>query len=121
MRNLIEAHNRVKDFDWEPSYVEKPLWYPTKYKIPTKTKDPFRHLVRDYLSMEQEKDDRQYGALEDALARSGAPGKADGGWMEGLKLTLPIVAYGEYAALKRQGQLVYPVHSPELPHGYLFP
>lgn len=55
MRNLIKAHERVKDFDWEHSYAEKPDRYPTKYVIPRKTKDPFRHLIRDYVSMEQRK------------------------------------------------------------------
>ena len=120
MRSLVETHDRVKDFDWEPSYSTPVEHYPTKYKIPGKTRDPFRHLVRDYLSMEQEKDDRQYGGLEDALARSGAPAKADMGWMEVMKLALPIVSYAEYGALKCQAQLSDTVENPELRQGYLF-
>jgi hypothetical protein len=80
MRSLVEAHNRVKDFDWEPTYAKKPVRYPTRYKIPAKTKDPFRHLLRDYFSMEEEKDNRQYGALEDALARTHPPRRSGGGW-----------------------------------------
>lgn len=40
MHNLIKAHERVKDFDWEHSYATKPDRYPTKYVIPRKTKDP---------------------------------------------------------------------------------
>jgi hypothetical protein len=119
MRNLIEAHNRVKDFDWEPSYVEKPLWYPTKYKIPTKTKDPFRHLVRDYLSMEEEKDNRQYGSMEDALARGQASSKAEPRWMEIMKAVLPIINFGEYAAMKSTGQLIETIANAELRQGYL--
>ena len=55
MRSLVEAHDRIKDFEWEPSYAVKQDRYPTKYKIPAKTKDPFRHLIRDYVAMEQEK------------------------------------------------------------------
>jgi len=119
MRNLIEAHNRVKDFDWEPSYVEKPLWYPTKYKIPTKTKDPFRHLVRDYLSMEEEKDNRQYGSMEDALARGQASSKAEPRWMEIMKAVLPIINFGEYAAMKSTGQLIETIANAELRQGYM--
>lgn len=119
MRNLVEAHDRVKDFDWEPSYATKQDRYPTKYKIPTKTKDPFRHLIRDYVSMEQEKDDRQYGAMEDALARSGAPARAERRWTEILKPALSIVNFGEYAAMKSCGQLIATVENAELRQGYM--
>lgn len=119
MRNLIKAHDRVKDFDWEHSYAEKPDRYPTKYKIPRKTKDPFRHLIRDYVSMEQEKDDRQYGAMEDALARSNSAGKAEPRWMEILKVAIPVVNFGEYAAMKSCGQLVDTVDNAELRQGYM--
>ncbi len=117
--NLVEAHNRVKDFDWEPSYAQKPVRYPTKYKLPTKTKDPFRHLIRDYVSMEEEKDNRQYGALEDALARSGSPAKAEERWMEILKIAIPAVNFGEYAAMKCCGQLVDTIENAELRQGYM--
>jgi hypothetical protein len=119
VRNLVSTHERVKDFDWEPSYATKADRYPTKYKIPSRTKDPFRHLIRDYLAMEQEKDDRQYGAMEDALARSGAAAKAEGRWMEILKPVLPIVSFGEYAAMKSCGQLIDAVDNAELRQGYL--
>ena len=119
MRSLVEAHNRVKDFDWEPSYAKKPVRYPTRYKIPAKTKDPFRHLLRDYFSMEEEKDNRQYGALEDALARSNAPANAERRWMEVLKVAIPVVNFGEYAAMKCTGQLVDTIENAELRQGYM--
>lgn len=119
MRDSLEAHDRVKDFDWEPTYAHKRDRYPTKYQIPAKTKDPFRHLIRDYMSMEQEKDDRQYGALEDALARSGAPAKAERRWMEIMKPAIPIVTFGEYAAMKSCGQLIDTIENAELRQGYM--
>lgn len=119
MRNMVEAHNRVKDFEWEHSYAVKPERYPTKYKIPPRTKDPFRHLVRDYVSMEQEKDDRQYGSMEDAMARSGAPAKAEPRWMEILKAAVPMVDFAEYAAMKCCGQLIDTVDNAELRQGYM--
>ena len=119
MRSLVEAHDRIKDFEWEPSYAVKQDRYPTKYKIPTKTKDPFRHLIRDYMQMEREKDDRQYGSMEDALARSGAPAKADPRWMEILKAVLPMFSFGEYAAMKCCGQLIETVENAELRQGYM--
>ena len=58
--DFVKAHDRVKDFDWQASYREPSSRYDMPYKIPTKTSDPFRHLVRDYCSMERDKDDRQY-------------------------------------------------------------
>lgn len=119
MRNFIDAHERIKDFDWTPTYARKPSRYPTKYQIPKKTRDPFRHLVRDYVSMEQEKDDRQYGALEDALARSGAPEKAEARWMEILKVLIPTLSFAEYGAMKCCGQLVDSIENAELRQGYM--
>ncbi len=118
-RGLVEAHNRVKDFDWTPDYVRKPPRYPTRYRIPTKMADPFRHLLRDYFAMEQEKDDRQYGSLEDALARSGAPAKAEQRWMEVLKIAIPVLNFGEYAAMKCAGQLIDTIENAELRQGYM--
>jgi len=119
MPNLIEAHERVKGFDWSPSYEAKRNRYPTKYKIPPKTKDPFRHLIRDYCSMEQEKDDRQYGALEDVLARSNAPAHVERRWLQMLKIAIPTVNFGEYAAMKCVAQLIDTVENAELRQGYM--
>jgi hypothetical protein len=119
VKNLVEAHNRVKDFDWDFSYAERPDRYPTKYKIPAKTKDPFRHLIRDYCAMEREKDDRQYGALEDAIARSGSTANANERWIEILKVALPVLTFGEYSAMKSCGQLVDTVDNAALRQGYM--
>ncbi len=119
MGSLTQGHERVKDFDWEWSYADKPTRYPSRYKIPAKTKDPFRHLIRDYVSMEQEKDDRQYGALEDALARTGSTAKAEQRWIEIMKVALPVANFGEYAAQKCCGQLVDSIENAELRQGYM--
>ena len=94
MKQLVEAHNRVKDLDWTPSYTVKPTKYPTKYVLPKKTKDPFRHLLREYFAMEQEKDNRQYGALEDALSRVDAAAQAEPRWMEVMKIALGFCERG---------------------------
>ena len=118
-RSLIQAHERVKTLDWEPSLVERRPPYQTRYHIPKKTKDPFRTLVREYLTMEQEKDDRQYGGFEDVLSRTARSGDADTGWLDGLKLALPIVVYAEYGAEKCQSMLVDTVDNAELRAGYL--
>ena len=117
--DFVKAHDRVKDFDWQASYVEDPDRYPMAYKIPAKTSDPFRHLVRDYCSMERDKDDRQYGAMSDVMARAKMPAKASERWTEVLKMVLPVTTYAEYAAMKCTGQLVDAVDNAELRQGYL--
>ncbi len=119
MPSVIETHDRVKDVQWTPTYVDKQPRYPTRYKIPSKTKDPFRTLVREYLTMEQEKDDRQYGGFEDVLSRTASVKNANLSWMEGMKLALPIVVYAEYGAEKCQSMLVDTIDNAELRQGYL--
>jgi len=117
--DFIKAHDRVKEFDWQASYAENPGRYPMPYKIPAKTSDPFRHLVRDYCAMERDKDDRQYGAMSDVMARAKMPAKASERWTEVLKMVLPVTTYAEYAAMKCTGQLVESVANAELRQGYL--
>jgi len=118
MTSLVEAHERVKDLEWSTSYETTRDRYPTKYRIPPKTKDPFRTLIREYVSMEEEKDDRQYGALEDVLARTNAPAMAERRWLELLKAVLPMVNFAEYAASKACAQLIDTVANQELRQGY---
>ena len=117
--DFIKAHDRVKEFDWQFSYEKPTERYPMPYRIPAKTSDPFRHLIRDYCSMERDKDDRQYGAMSDVMARAKMPAKASERWTEVLKVVLPVTCYGEYAAVKCTGQLVDAVDNAELRQGYL--
>ena len=118
-RSLIQAHDRVKTLEWDSSYVQQPDRYPTKYHIPSTTKDPFRHLLRDFLAMESEKDDRAYGGLMDVLARTNAVNNADPTFSEILKAMLPALRDGEYYAMQSMMQLGESVKNPELRQGYL--
>ena len=118
-RSLIQAHERVKDLDWERSYVEGPNRFPTRYHMPAKTKDPFRHLLRDFLSMETEKDERAYGGLLDVLARTNAVNKGDPAFVEILKALLPALRDAEFFAMQTMMMLGEAVANPELRQGYL--
>jgi len=118
-RSLIQAHERVKSLDWETTYVERPERYATKYRIPAKTKDPFRQLLRDFLAMEAEKDDRTYGSLLDVLARTDAVNKADPAFTEALKPLLPAARDGEYYAMQCMMMLSETVENSALRQGYL--
>src|SRR3989442_8000902 len=117
-RSLIQAHERVKPLDWAPTYTERPVRYETKYHIPAKTKDPFRQLLRDFLAMEAEKDDRAYGGLLDVLARTDAVNKADPCFTEGLKPPLPALRDGEYFAMTAKMMMSETGNNPHLRQGY---
>ena len=118
-RSLVQAHERVKSLEWEHSYHTPPDRYPTKYHIPAKTKDPFRHLLRDFLTMEREKDDRAYGGLQDVLARTDAVNESAPEFTEVLKPVLPALRDGEYGAMQAMIHMVEMVPNPELRQGYM--
>src|SRR5580658_4232556 len=63
-KGLIEFHEKSKSYDWDFTVGDKSPKYETKYAIPAKARDPFRMLIRGYMKMEAEKDDRTYGFLE---------------------------------------------------------
>lgn len=119
MASITTQHEKIKMFDWEPSYFHRDALYPTKYKIPPRTKDPFRTLVREYVGMEEEKDARQYGALEDALSRMNNSAQVEPRFMEVLKPVLAFADFGEYGAMKCTAMLIDTVQNPELRQGYL--
>ena len=119
VRDLDAAHSKVKEFAWEPDYFARKPMRETKYKIPRRSKDPFRTLLRDYVAMEEEKDNRQYGALEDVVARTRSPERAQHRWMEVLKPLLSMTTCAEYAAVKCMASLVDTVDNPELRQGYV--
>lgn len=118
MKNLLKAHEKVKNLDWQPTYVQPTLQFETRYKIPKQGRDPFRHLMRDYMKMEKEKDDRQYGFLEGNI-RVDNPNTAVERFVEGQKLFLSLFMMPEYTAGKCQGMLISAVDNQELRQGYL--
>lgn len=117
-RNLIKAHEKVKGLEWTPTYVEPETKYQTRFHIPKKAKDPFRHLIRDYMAMEQEKDNRQYGFLDGAV-RMDNPNQVTQRFAESMKPAMAILPFAEYAAGKCQGLLISAVDNEELRNGYL--
>lgn len=116
---INDVYDRVKVFDWNHEGPRDGHHYETKYKLPRKTKDPFRTMMRDYLRMEAEKDHRQYGSLGDVLLRQDAPAKAEPRWMELMKPALAMAPYPEYLAQKTMGMLVDTIDNAELQQGYM--
>ena len=64
---IAEAASRVADLGWTPSYVQEAMTFPTDYKISKTPRDPMRQVLRSYFPMQEEKDNRVYGALDAAL------------------------------------------------------
>src|SRR5437899_2258800 len=95
-RDLVRAYQRVKDTDWEPSYIDGAARFvePTKFHLPRHAIDPFKTFVREYLAVEAEKEHRHYSILE-ASSRL-APASPDPRWMEGMKFALANLSGLEY-------------------------
>lgn len=118
MRNVVKAHEKVKNLEWHPSYIQPTQRFETRYKIPKKGRDPFRHLIRDYVKMEREKDDRQYGSLDNSVRVNNA-NSSNERFVEAQKLFLSLFVMPEYAACKCQGMLITAIDNQELRQGYL--
>ena len=114
---LEQVHEKAKTYDWEFTAGDQSPKFPTKYIIPPKGKDPFRMLVRDYMRMEAEKDDRTHGFL-DAAVRMRTTDKADARLMEVLKLTLPDFTIAEFEAVAAAGGIIASVQNQEIRQGY---
>lgn len=114
---LIELHEKTKSYDWEFTVGDSRPKFQTKYTIPTKAKDPFRLLIRDYLKAQAEKDDRTYGFLEGAL-RMGMAEKLEPRFNECLKLTLTDLTNAEFQAVAACGGIISSVQNQEIRQGY---
>jgi hypothetical protein len=116
-RSITATHDRIAQLGWEPSYHEPVPRYPTRYHIPAKAKDPMRQIMREYLPMELEKDDRVYGG-HDAALRADMPNRAHERWLEVLKPFLTVSQFAEIGAGRCMGMLIDAIPSNELRNGY---
>jgi len=114
---LEKVHEKAKGYDWAFTVGDQSPKFPTKYIIPPKGKDPFRMLVRDYMRMEAEKDDRTHGFL-DAAVRMRTTQHADKRFMEVMKLTLPDFTIAEFEAVSGAAGLIASVQNQEARQGY---
>lgn len=115
--SLENVHEKAKSYDWPFSVGDQRPKFPSQYIIPPKGKDPFRMLIRDYMKMEAEKDDRTHGFL-DAAVRMRVANRADPRLMETLKLTLPALTFAEFEAVAATGMLISSVQNQEIRLGY---
>ena len=119
IRNMTKAYERVKNLDWDPTYItpEEKHVEPTRFFLPKKAVDPFKTFVREYLTMEQEKDNRIMAVVEGgSRVQSATP---DPRWMEGTKFALSNFAAIEYSGGRQMGRMVRVVAPMELRQGYM--
>src|SRR2546428_10165088 len=110
---LEQIHDKTKSYDWPFTVGDSRPKHPTKYIIPKKGRDPFRMLVRDYMKMEAEKDDRTYGFL-DGLVRTGEAGRIEPRLQEAMKLVLPLLTNAEFQAVGACGMIISSIHNQEM-------
>ena len=116
-RSITKTHERIAQLGWEPSYHQPARRYPTRYRFPNKAKDPMKHIMREYLPMELEKDERVYGG-HDAAVRADMPHKAHERWLEILKAFIPVTNFAEIGAGRCMSMLMSAVPNNELRNGY---
>ena len=73
--------------------------FPTDYKISKAPRDPMKQVLRSYFPMQDEKDNRVYGALDAAL-RGDMFRDVEPRWIEWMKLFLAIIPFPEISAAR---------------------
>ena len=104
-RSITQTHQRIAQLGWEPSYHEPEVRYASRYRFPTKAKDPMKHIMREYLPMELEKDERVYGG-QDAAVRADMGNKAQERWLEILKAFVTVTGFAEIGAGRCMSMLI---------------
>ncbi len=94
-----EATKKIADLGWNPSYVQEAMTFPTDYKITKAPRDPMKQVLRSYFPMQEEKDNRVYGALDAAL-RGDMFRNVEPRWVEWMKLFLAIIPFPEISAAR---------------------
>ena len=115
--SIGEAAKRVADLGWTPSYVQEAMTFPTDYKIKKAPRDPMKQVLRSYFPMQEEKDNRVYGALDAAL-RGDMFRNVEPRWVEWMKLFLAIIPFPEISAARSMAMVARLAPGEELRTGF---
>ena len=113
--SITKAHHKIQELSWEPTFVEPVDKYPTDYtfeKAPKK--DPLKQVLRSYFPMEEEKDNRVFGAMDGAI-RGNMFRQVQQRWMEWQKLFLSIIPFPEISAARAMPLAINAVPEPRGP------
>src|SRR4051812_11302112 len=115
--SITKAHQKIQELSWEPTFIEPVDKYPTDYtfeKAPKK--DPLKQVLRSYFPMEEEKDNRVFGAMDGAI-RGNMFRQVQERWMEWQKLFLSIIPFPEISAARAMPLAINAVPNPEVHNG----
>jgi len=116
-QSLAKAHQKIQELSWEPQYHEPYMKYGTDYTFrKAAKKDPLKQVLRSYFPMEEEKDNRVYGASDGAI-RGNMFRQVQERWLEWQKLFLSIIPLPEISAARSMPMLFQAVPNPELHNG----
>jgi propane 2-monooxygenase large subunit len=115
--SLTKAHNKIQELSWEPTFIQRAQKYPTDYRLDrSPKKDPLKQIMQSYFPMQEEKDDRVYGAIDGAL-RANMFRQTQPRWLEWQKLFLSIIPFPEISAARAMPVLTSVVPNPEIQNG----
>src|SRR5205085_9993709 len=115
--SITKAHTKIQELSWDPTFVEPVDKYPTDYtfeKAPKK--DPLKQVLRSYFPMEEEKDNRVFGAMDGAI-RGNMFRQVQERWMEWQKLCLSIIPFPEISAARAMPLTIGCVPNPSIHNG----
>lgn len=116
-RSVTKAHDKIQELSWEPTFGTPVQKYPTDYKFDkAPKKDPLKQVMQSYFPMQDEKDDRVYGAIDGAV-RGNMWRQVQPRWMEWQKLFLSIIPFPEISAARAMPLLTRAVPNPEIHNG----
>src|SRR3989440_5476169 len=113
-QSQTRAHEKIKELSWEPTFATPAQKYATDYTFEhAPKKDPLKQVLRSYFPMEEEKDQRVYGAMDGAI-RGNMFRQVQERWMECQKLLLSIIPFPEIPAARAMALAISAVPNPEL-------
>ncbi|HZD67316.1 MAG TPA: hypothetical protein VE152_14560 [Acidimicrobiales bacterium] len=116
-QSLTRAHEKIKELSWEPTFATPAQKYATDYTFEhAPKKDPLKQVLRSYFPMEEEKDQRVYGAMDGAI-RGNMFRQVQERWMEWQKLFLSIIPFPEISAARAMPLAISAVPNPEIHNG----
>ncbi len=115
--SITKAHTKIQELSWDPTFVSPVEKYATDYtfeKAPKK--DPLKQVLRSYFPMEEEKDNRVFGAMDGAI-RGNMFRQVQERWMEWQKLFLSIIPFPEISAARAMPLTIGCVPNPSIHNG----
>ncbi|GAA3714316.1 methane monooxygenase [Streptomyces tremellae] len=116
-QSLSKAHKKITELSWEPTFATPADRFATDYRFDkAPKKDPLKQVLRSYFPMEEEKDNRVYGAMDGAI-RGNMFRQVQQRWMEWQKLFLSIIPFPEISAARAMPMAIGAVPNPQLHNG----